>query len=242
MEVTILGTGSLYERQTCASVLIDQKVLFDVGPGVVKMLYQLGYSIENICMIILTHMHYDHYLDLLLLFAQLEIDKTLEPFYLIGPVGMKEKITMLCQLTTGSFYDVFLREKVIFIELDDTSSEIKEISGYTIEVIKVEHGKIPAYGFIINKKLGISGDTTLCSGIEKIVSCCSKVIIDTSVIETTKEHLGVFSLKEMLSRYPNVEFYATHLRASTRDYLLNEPISRLHIVEDGYCFHINKER
>lgn len=63
MNVTILGTGSIYSKSNCASLLIDEHILVDVGPSIVKYLIKNNYDLLKIDNIILTHLHTDHILD-----------------------------------------------------------------------------------------------------------------------------------------------------------------------------------
>ena len=43
-------------------------------------------------------------------------------------------------------------------------------------MLKVNHEGIEAYGFIINDKLGLTGDSSLCDGVQEIFSN-SKIIV-----------------------------------------------------------------
>lgn len=44
MKVRLLGTGAIYSKYNCASELIDDKILVDVGNGVLKELRKINYD------------------------------------------------------------------------------------------------------------------------------------------------------------------------------------------------------
>lgn len=63
MKVSILGTGSIYSKSTCASLIINHNILVDLGPGVIKQLLKQEYDLRRIDTILITHLHSDHILD-----------------------------------------------------------------------------------------------------------------------------------------------------------------------------------
>jgi ribonuclease BN (tRNA processing enzyme) len=75
MQVTILGSGTAVPvpGRFPSGVLIeagDQKILVDLGPGVLRRVAQAGYGAQQITAVLLTHYHTDHTADLAaLLFA-----------------------------------------------------------------------------------------------------------------------------------------------------------------------------
>lgn len=36
MKTTMLGTGSIYSKSNCASLIIDNNILIDIGPGTIN--------------------------------------------------------------------------------------------------------------------------------------------------------------------------------------------------------------
>ena len=98
MKVRLLGTGAIYSKYNCASELIDDKILVDVGNGVLKELRKIKYDLTKLEMIIITHLHADHYADLPALILNLGEEKNLKPIYIVGPKGLKENLTELCHI------------------------------------------------------------------------------------------------------------------------------------------------
>ena len=41
MKIKLLGTGSIYSKYNCASELVDNKILIDVGQGILKQILNM---------------------------------------------------------------------------------------------------------------------------------------------------------------------------------------------------------
>ena len=64
MKINFIGTGSIGAKQMSASALIDEEILIDMPNGVVKKIKQLNYDVSKIKVILITHLHGDHFLDI----------------------------------------------------------------------------------------------------------------------------------------------------------------------------------
>ena len=70
MKITILGTGCIWTKRACASYLIDDNIMMDVGFGSVKQLFKSNVQllhhekIEKIDLVLIRHFHNDHYFDI----------------------------------------------------------------------------------------------------------------------------------------------------------------------------------
>ena len=149
MKVRLLGTGSIYSKYNCASELIDEKILVDVGNGVLKELRKINYDLTKLKMIIITHLHADHYADLPALIVNLDVEEGLEPIYIVGPKELKNNLIQLCHIYYGDFFDKFIKEKLKFIEVLQETVAIDEWKEHNIVVQKVNHYNIESYGYII---------------------------------------------------------------------------------------------
>ena len=147
MKVRLLGTGAIYSKYNCASELIDDKILVDVGNGVLKELRKVNYDLSKLKMIIITHLHADHYADLPALILNLEVEEDLKPIYIVGPKGLKENLTELCHIYYQDFFDKFFEEKIKFIEILPETKSIEIFNDYDIKVQKVDHYNIESYGY-----------------------------------------------------------------------------------------------
>ena len=232
MKVRLLGTGAIYSKYNCASELIDDKILVDVGNGVLKELKKINYDFAKLEMIIITHLHADHYADLPALILNLEVEENLKPIYIAGPKELKEKLTELCHIYYQDFFDKFFGEKIKFIEILPETKVIDVLNDYDIKIQKVNHCNIESYGYIINNKLGITGDTCICKEVLNIFENSEIVITDISMIEGTNYHMGIDDIETIRKTYKN-KIIATHLRDDTREELKKRCLKDVIIKEDG---------
>ena len=232
MKVRLLGTGAIYSKYNCASELIDDKILVDVGNGVLKELRKVNYDLSKLKMIIITHLHADHYADLPALILNLEVEKNLKPIYIVGPKGLKENLIELCHIYYQDFFDKFFEEKIKFIEILPETKSIEIFNDYDIKVQQVNHCNIESYGYIINNKIGITGDTCICKEVLNIFENSEIVITDISMIEGTNYHMGIDDIETIRKTYKN-KIIATHLRDDTREELKKRCLKDVIIKEDG---------
>ena len=232
MKVRLLGTGAIYSKYNCASELIDDKILIDVGNGVLKELRKIKYDLTKLEMIIITHLHADHYADLPALILNLGEEKNLKPIYIAGPKELKENFMELCHIYYQDFFDRFIEEKIKFIEVIPETKSINLLNNYEIMVQKVNHFNIESYGYIINNKIGITGDTCICSEVLNIFKNSEIVISDISMIKGTKYHMGIDDIETIRKTYKN-KIIATHLRDDTREELKKKCLKDVIIKEDG---------
>ena len=183
-------------------------------------------------MIIITHLHADHYADLPALILNLEVEENLKPIYIAGPKGLKENLIKLCHIYYQDFFDKFFEEKIKFIEILPETKVIDVLNDYDIKIQKVNHCNIESYGYIINNKLGITGDTCLCKEVLNIFENSEIVITDISMIEGTNYHMGIDDIETIRKKYKN-KIIATHLRDDTREELKKKCLKDVIIKEDG---------
>ena len=232
MKVRLLGTGAIYSKYNCSSELIDDKILVDVGNGVLKELRKINYDFTKLEMIIITHLHADHYADLPALILNLEVEENLKPIYIAGPKELKQNLIKLCHIYYQVFLDKFIEEKIKFIEILSETKSIDLLNDYEIMVQKVNHCNIESYGYIINNKIGITGDSCLCDQVLDIFENSKIVIADISMIKGTKYHMGIDDIETIRKTYKN-KIIATHLRDDTREELKKKCLKDVIIKEDG---------
>lgn len=236
MRIQLLGTGSLYSKSNCAGLIIDSHILVDIGPGTVKKMIQVKYDLLDIDTILITHLHADHILDFALLVANIEVLKDKHTVYIFGPKGTKEKIKNLLNAVYDDYYDSFMDQYFCFIDIYDHKKI--EIRNYKVNVIEVVHPGIESYGFVIDDTLGITGDSALCKGIEKICRGSHTIICDCSLIEGDIYHMGIDDIQNLSMLYKEREFVLTHYRDITRDALSHLSLNHVVICDDGYTFDV----
>lgn len=236
MKVKILGTGSIYSRSNCASLIIDKNILIDIGPGTIKQLIKEKYDLKKIDTILLTHLHSDHILDFPTFIVNIEVLGLNHKINIYSPKGTKEKLLSFINLMYGNYFDDFILKYLNFIEIYD-SFEFKT-ENHIIETKEVIHTGIEAYGYIIDSKLGITGDSSLCDNIKFISDNCNIMICDCSQESGDVYHMGINNIKEIISQNKSLKIIPTHFRDNTKKILKGLDLNNVYIVEDGYEFEV----
>ena len=123
-------------------------------------------------------------------------------------------------------------------KIEQEKEEINNTNSYKIKTLLVSHGEEkPAYGYIINDTIGLTGDSGICNNVEEIVKNSKITIADASLLEGDRCHMGIDNIKYLTKKYEK-PIIATHLRDNTREKLKEYSIENISVVEDGYMFEI----
>ncbi len=237
MKIEFIGTGSIGAVQLSASTLIDDRLLIDMGNGIIKKLKQTDHKLEDIENCFITHLHGDHFADIPFLMLDRFFHKIQNPIHIYGPEGIEEKVKQLFDiLFPGDYQRVYKVANIKFIEIEP-KRQIEIEKKTVVNIFEVEHGDCnPAYGFIIekdNQKLGFSGDSTYCEAISKIVERSNLSILDMSAIVTNKNHMGLEDIIKIATTYPNKKIATTHMQKNAREKAKEKRIRNLIIPDDG---------
>jgi ribonuclease BN (tRNA processing enzyme) len=93
MNLKVLGSGPILQEKyyrNCSGYLIDNRILFDCGPGIFRALNENGLAPAKLAYLIITHFHIDHVSDLapILMARYLTLNKTEGPIRIFGPEGI----------------------------------------------------------------------------------------------------------------------------------------------------------
>lgn len=216
MKIKLVGTGAMYTAYNSACTLIDNKIIVDMPNGTIKQLLKENINVGLIDIILITHMHGDHTADipffLKYIFNYLKIKKNIK---IVGPLGIKNKIIKL--FNAYNFEDEKEIEQFFNIEFIEILENEIEIDNYFIKSYLVLHGEEkPALGYVIDNKLGLTGDSGLCNNIEEIFKKSQMIISDSSLDIGDSCHLGINDLDYLTKKY-NKKVLCTHLRDETRN-------------------------
>ncbi|MCI8276516.1 MAG: ribonuclease Z [Clostridia bacterium] len=243
MEIKFIGTGSIGAKSFSASTLIDKEILVDMPNGFCKKAKQLKEDILKIKVILITHLHGDHFLDIPFFMLEKYFYKSSTETKIYCPKGTLKKLIELFEISFPSNYDKI--KEIInteFIEFEELKNE--EISkNVFVDSVLVDHGKLePAYGYIIrnnNKTIGFSGDSKMCNGIESIVKESDIAILDMSLTGSGNDsHMGLNDIENICIQNKNKKIIPTHMHEYTKEVALNKNIDNLYILEDGQIINI----
>ena len=237
MQINLIGTGAMYTAYNSACTLIDNKIIVDMPNGTVKQMLKNGLPVENIDIILITHMHGDHTADIpFFLKYVFNYKKRNTPINIIGPIGIKSKIKDLFDsynFENGAEIERFFN--IHFIEILENDFKINE---YNIKSYLMLHGEEkPALGYIIDNKLGITGDSGLCEGIETIFKKSTVIIADSSSKTGDMCHMGINDLIYLSNKY-NKKIFCTHLLDTTRRELIENVHQNIIVKDDFYVSEI----
>lgn len=237
MKIKLVGTGAMYTAYNSACTLIDNKIIVDMPNGTIKQLLKENINVGLIDIILITHMHGDHTADipffLKYIFNYLKIKKNIK---IVGPLGIKNKIIKL--FNAYNFEDEKEIEQFFNIEFIEILENEIEIDNYFIKSYLVLHGEEkPALGYVIDNKLGLTGDSGLCNNIEEIFKKSQMIISDSSLDIGDSCHLGINDLDYLTKKY-NKKVLCTHLRDETRNIITRGNFENIIVKKDFYEIEI----
>ena len=165
MQLVVLGNSGTYPGplQACSGYLLiegETRLLLDCGPGVMGNLLK-HVTIEELTGVVLSHMHADHFLDLVVMrYACVQRNhRRREPLPVYMPPGgmeMWDRITAILDETNRSF-----QPPCEFVEYRE--GESYQIGALGIRVSALKHF-VPSYGIEVrgSGRLVYSGDTRPC--------------------------------------------------------------------------------
>lgn len=173
MKLTVVGcSGSMAGPQSAASSYLLQAgsestaVAFDLGSGAFGPLMR-HLRPTALDAVVLSHLHPDHCADLtaMAVWRRYGPDGALPPLRVLGPVGTRERLAVMCEMEAPEIDEVFAVEHL-------SEDRDVRIGALTLRAHPVRH-PIPAWGFRVGgpsalhdgaAHLGYTGDTAWCEG------------------------------------------------------------------------------
>lgn len=214
MKIQFLGVGAaMNTNKLGASILVNDKILFDACPGCSNMLLKCGIDLNNIEYVFISHLHGDHYFGLPFLLIEYMLLNRIKPLNIVAPIQLKHNILQLLKLafpesnekkmlsySNPNFIESFTNKTIKFDEI-------------TIQLVKAIHS-IDTYGFIINEHdttVYYTSDTEIFDSFEEYIKKADIVIIDgTTIGFSLPGHINVDDIFELAKKYHEKIFYITH--------------------------------
>lgn len=180
MELVFLGTGCpsvSLERYGPAHLIRSggQEVLIDCGSGVTQRLLQAGTHGAAIDLVVLTHLHSDHIVDLYQLIVSGWHQGRPNPLKVAGPDGTRAYVEGLLDLWGPERAQRLAHErrpnpKGLEVEVEEFGEAwFCDLDGMEIAAFQVEHQPVKqAFGFSFGaegRKIVVSGDTRRCAAV-----------------------------------------------------------------------------
>lgn len=157
------------------------------------------------------------------------------------PVGTFKRVQDLFNIIfPGDFEKVYSNSNVEFREFERLENE-EVLPGFFVTSFDVEHGSFkPAFGYTIkngDKTLGISGDSRLCSSIEKIVQKSDLSVLDVSFVEEgISAHMGLPDIDKIYAKFSDAKIIPTHMHDDTKEAANGRKSDNFIVLNDGDIF------
>ena len=199
----------------------------------------MGKDIIDIEYVFITHFHGDHFFDIPFLLTEI-YSRGSKKITLIGGSELKSKVEAITKLCFPNSYNKYLSEiEITYVDCNEKIS----IDDLKINSVKVEHGRMKeAYGYIFainNKSIFFTGDTSLCSNVEKLCNISSYIIIDTTLEIGNKAHIGINDIEYLATKYNNVKFITTHMGNDIKNLIEKLNLKNVISGEDGFKFKVD---
>lgn len=236
MKIQFIGTGSISAFSNSASVLINDHILFDVPNGSLKAMIRQGVEITKIDTVIISHTHADHCFDVPFLLWYKKRNENIEkeePVKIITDEVTRKTVETLIEL---SYFNSAKKAKKEWIDFKEIN-HLKLLDGLVVNNELMDHEGIKyANGYIIENeklKIGLTGDTSFCSGVKNLASRVDVLISDMTLEIGDKSHMGINNILELLEEFPTLKIIPIHMYDKTREQAQKLQHENLILVNDG---------
>jgi ribonuclease BN (tRNA processing enzyme) len=235
MKVKILGSGTLnpsLERGSPSYLVTDHglNILVDIGPAVVRRLFEYGISSNDIDIIVLTHFHVDHSIDLSTFFfvSNYGVQERTKPLLVIGGQGLHKFYRGLLRVYP------WVKPKTYELTLKSMAAGILEIGGFTMKTARVNHNRESiALRIEAGKTVTFSGDTGYSKNLARLSAGTDLLVVDCSFPEKqVKGHLNLAVLERVVREAKPKKVILSHLYPAWEQFrgVLHAPYL---LAEDG---------
>jgi ribonuclease Z len=152
-QLTILGSSAalpLYGRHNTSQIVQagKQLIMIDCGEGTQHQCLRYGVSFHKLDMILISHLHGDHFFGLVALLSTMHMVGRTQKLYIFAPQDLAEVIRLQLKVTDSVF-----RYEIIFKPLPNEGQEtIWEDDTLTISTLPLQHRIKPCNGFLLKEK------------------------------------------------------------------------------------------
>ncbi len=178
MKLTFLGSGgsSVSAKRACPSFMVDEAMVFDLGPGSLRNLRTSGLNPDRLSKVFISHCHADHISDLVPFLWAIQIDGRKNPLQVYGPPGFKRTFEKLLECTCTA--DGFFKFPLTVSELDfgqgvDNVQTCATVHSVPTLAFRIEAGKVLCY----------SADTIYCPSVIELSRNADLLLHEATFLE-----------------------------------------------------------
>ena len=209
MKLTVLGNRGAYPKAgtACSGYLLETKqgkIVLDLGAGTLANLLSVC-KIEDVSAIVLTHLHWDHFSDMMVLQYALEDKHLTIPVYCPA-----EPAVCFNLLNDCPFFDVTPITEGLSLPIGDV----------TLDFTQLSHG-VPDFGVRVTEGgfvFGYTGDTAMCGALDGFLAPVQTLLCDTTFLDDvdSDKHLSVMQAIDAAQRNGVRRLIMTHFPAEAR--------------------------
>jgi ribonuclease Z len=229
LSLSFLGTGNFvapgnrYWNGLVASA--EQTVLIEPSPTALPNLRKAGYRVAQLDVVVVSHFHPDHTFGWpFLLFEALHNERS-APLHVVGPPGTEEFFASMMALGSVERTHRRAHEKLDIRYVEADGSAVSQSAGsLRFKAVRVEHvPELECFGYTLELggvKLGYSGDTRPCPGLDELASRSDVLVVECNSRHEHESHMDVDSVRQVKERFPDLRMLVTHLGADVDSSLL----------------------
>jgi ribonuclease BN (tRNA processing enzyme) len=242
MKITIVGSGDAFgtggRSHTCVCVKSGATTaVVDFGAGSISSWKKLGLNLNDVDLIVISHLHGDHFggLPFFLLDSQFVTHRT-KPLLMIGPPGLKARLETLLEV----FFPGAMKFKWNFAwEAEEIlARRVSKAAGMTIETFEVLH---PSGGLATGIRLSdgertfaFSGDTSWTGSLIELSAAADLFLVECySGGDPVPNHMDWPTLKSHIAEFTAKQTVLTHLSESALACVPEMEAAGLSIAFDG---------
>jgi ribonuclease BN (tRNA processing enzyme) len=240
--LTFLGVGAaLNSSSNKSATLFGGTILVDTGADIVPGLRRTGVDPNDISLVLLTHLHGDHFFGTGFLIA--EAYALAEPrkseLVIVGPPGTEDAIRGLLGLAYPvSDPESFLTKGRVTFLVAEPGENVDE-QGISISVYSANHGRMPALSYRLADGSGqsfyFSGDGTIPPELQSMRSSTHLIVNTPTLVEQLPGHASLADYTRLVESgaLNPVSVFVCH---RSFDAELAEPFW---LPQDGQSFDLN---
>jgi len=236
-----LGSGAaLTDGRLYNSILVDQRIVLDLGPTAIPQMKRLGVDFGQIEHIYISHLHADHMFGLPFLLLEFCVRLERErPLHITGPAGLEELTFKLCDLAWPDLRKIGFEPHVPLKFTEISGEGDYTANGLTFTAIPMQHFTLDAYGCRFEHKgrtIAYTGDTGECDQVYQLLEGVDVAILELTHPSDSEDpgHMDVRDVRKLAKWLvgQGTQVFATHMGGTP------EPIEGVTLCEDGETYWI----
>jgi len=210
-----------------------ENILVNAPMGVIKELKEKKKKLDDISIVIITHLHPEEYLDLPLFIYDEFMAKRTKPLVIIGPKALKSRTLRIVKKTYGISRIKLLELDLTFVNAESIQNS-NLINDYRFSFINTKHMR-KSYSLIIKNNqtsLGYTGGAVMSPGLSYLLKKVKNCIID---IPNGEKEMTIEAFKKISEAY-NINFIPVGYPDSIESELAK--INNTKMIKEGEQFYI----